>query len=348
MKLARVFTLQELSELLGLPFKGDPQCRVDAIASLEQAEKGQLSFLSNPAYHRFLGETKASVVILTEADLADCPTHTLIAPDPRLSLTQLLTWIEREERQARSPSIHPTAVFGEGAVVPKSVIIGAYCVLGDHVILGESVILGAGTVIGDGCRIGDQTELKAQVTLYSQVVIGKNCLIHSGVVLGSDGFGLAYEKGRWIKTPQLGTVVIHDHVEIGANSAVDRGSLEDTVIEEGVKIDNLVQIAHNVRIGAHTAIAGCVAIAGSTTIGKQCLIGGGSSIAGHLHITDHVQITGTTAVNRSLNEAGRYSSGLPAKPSAVWLKNAARFNFLDEMARRLTKLERLIFPEKKK
>lgn len=330
-------TLRELADIIGATLQGDPNCIITGIAPIESARMGELSFLSNRQYRKYLQTTKASAVIIAPEDAGICPIHALISDNPRLSLVKVAKLFEKHEEI--SAGIHPTAVVGKDCKIPKTVSIGPQCVLGNRVVLGEGVILGPACVVGDDCQIGDQTTFKARVTLYDNVRVGAQCLIHSGAVIGSDGFGFANHAGAWIKMPHLGGVSIGDQVEIGANTTIDRGFLEDTTLGNGVIIDNLVQIGHNVTIGARTAIAGCVGIAGSTAIGESCLIGGGSSIAGHLQITDKVLITATSGVNHSLNTPGIYSSGLPAKPNAQWLRNVARFNHLDDIAKRLRILE---------
>jgi UDP-3-O-[3-hydroxymyristoyl] glucosamine N-acyltransferase len=330
-------TLQELADLVGAKLQGDPSCLISGIASLESARKGELSFLSNRQYRKYLQTTAASAVIISPEDAALCPINALISDNPRLSLVKVAKLFEKNTECL--PGIHPSCVIGEGCSIPSSVSMAANCVIGNQVVLGEGVILGPGCVIGNDCQIGSHTTLKPRVTLYDNVRVGEQCLIHSGVVIGSDGFGFAHHAGAWIKMPHLGGVMIGDQVEIGANTTIDRGFLEDTTLGNGVIIDNLVQIGHNVIIGARTAIAGCVGIAGSTSIGESCLIGGGSSIAGHIQIGDRVHITGTSAVNHSLTTPGVYSSGFPAKPNHQWRRNVARFSFIDDMAKRLRALE---------
>lgn len=330
-------TLQELSELLKVQLKGDPTCVISGIASLETAKKGDLAFLSNRQYKRFLSTTGASAVIISPQDSQDCPVHALISDNPRLSLAKVAELFLKPSKTITG--IHPTAVIGKGCSIAETASIGPLCVLGENVGLDENVIIGAGCMIGNDVRIGHHTKLHARVTLYDNVTLGHDTVIHSGVVVGSDGFGFANDSGSWVKMPHLGGVEIGSHVDIGANTTIDRGFLENTTIGNGVIIDNLVQIAHNVYIGDHTAIAGCVGIAGSTKIGQSCLIGGGASIAGHIEICDNVHITATSAVTRSITTRGVYSSGFPAKPSENWRRNVARFQFLDDMAKRLKNLE---------
>ncbi len=343
MKSNKTKTLQVIADLVGARLQGDPGCLISGIATLENAEPGDISFLSNQQYRKYLISTKASAVILSPADAKDCPIDALVSDNPRLSLARVASIFEEVEEP--SHTVHTTVIIGKNCKIHPSVTIGPYCVIGDEVTLGENVIIGSNCVIGNTCSLDANTVLKSRVTLYGNVRIGKRCLIHSGTVIGSDGFGFANQGGVWIKVPHLGGVVIGDQVEVGANTTIDRGFLEDTTLGDNVIIDNLVQIGHNVTIGAGTAIAGCVGIAGSTKIGAACLIGGGACIGGHIQITDHVHITATSAVNHSLNERGVYSSGFPAKPSHVWRKNVARFQFLNNMAKRLRSLEQAVYSD---
>ncbi|MDB6096829.1 MAG: UDP-3-O-(3-hydroxymyristoyl)glucosamine N-acyltransferase [Francisellaceae bacterium] len=332
-----VKTLQEITDYLGGRLVGDPQEVINGIASLAKAKKGQLSFLTNPQYKSDLNKTQASVVLIQESDLNDCPVNAIITDNPYMSLAKVACLFQATKPNAYI--IHPTVIMGLDCVVSEKVSIGAHCVIGNNVKIGENVVIGAGCIIGDDVSIANNTTLKPNVTFYSNVQCGEACLIHSGAVIGSDGFGFANHQGEWIKIPQLGGVIIQDKVEIGSNTTIDRGAFENTIISKNVIIDNLVQIGHNVIIGDYTAIAGCVAIAGSTKIGKYCLIGGGASIAGHLEIADKVIITGMSGVNHSLKKTGSYSSGMPAKPSQIWRKNVARFHRLDEMFKTLRLLK---------
>ncbi len=317
---------------------GDAESLVFGLAPLDTAGAKDLSFLNNPYYRKNLAGTNARAVILNKADAALCKTQALICKDSRVGFVKAARLFVPPTLV--QPGIHPSAQIGRDCHIADSAFVGPCCVIGDRSMVGERAILGAGSVMGADCRVGEGSELKSRVTLYDRVRIGSHTLIHSGAVLGSDGFGFANDQGQWLKVPHFGGVSIGDSVEIGANTTIDRGVFEDTVIANNVIIDNLVQIAHNVRIGSGTAMAACVAIGGSTVIGSFCLIGGGSSIAGHLHIGDHVHITGTSAVNHSLLTAGVYASGLPAKPVAQWRRNVARFQYLDDMAKRLKVLEK--------
>ncbi len=335
-------TLQELADFIGAKLQGDPTCQISKLDTLQDAESGSLAFLVSRQYQKFLKSTAASAVVLLPRDAEDCPVNALITDNPRVALAKITKLFAAPD--AVSPGIHKTAIIEEGCVIPASASIAAYVVIGKHSILGEGAIIGAGTVIGENCRIGDHTVIKPRVTLYSDVEIGAGCLIHSGVVLGADGFGFTPHEGQWLKMTHLASVVIGNNVEIGANTTIDRGFLKDTRILDGAIIDNLVQIAHNVVIGERTAIAGCTAIAGSVTIGADCQIGGGVNIAGHVNIGDKVFITGMSGIHQSFQKPGVYS-GIPAMESKLWFKNISRFQYLDEMAKRLRKMESQLQPE---
>jgi UDP-3-O-[3-hydroxymyristoyl] glucosamine N-acyltransferase len=293
---------------------------ITSIEVIEKAGSDQITFVANPLYAKYLENTNAAAVIIGHKYLNSKyltkKMAVLVTNNPRLALAKLMNL----------------------CLQPKKTVanIHASCVMGHNVTIGENVILEAGVVIGDNCSIGNNTTIKANVVLYDNCSIGNNCLIHSNTVIGSDGFGFAQdEHGAWVKMPHLGGVIIEDWVEIGSNTSVDRGCIGDTIIKQGVIIDNLVQIAHNVIIGDYTAIAGCTGIAGSTCIGKRCLIGGAVSISGHLIITDEVHISATSSVNKSLLQKGVYSSGLPVNDNMIWKKNIARFNMLDQSFRKL-------------
>ena len=240
-----------------------------------------------------------------------------------------------ERRQAREPGIHPNAVIDPTARIAPGAHVGPFVTVGARSVVGEGSVLGPGCIIGEDCVVGDGCELIARVTLVTRVRLGQRVLVHPGAVIGADGFGLAMDSGHWIKVPQLGGVVIGDDCEIGANTTIDRGALDDTVLEEDVRLDNQIQIGHNVRIGAHTAMAGCSAAAGSARIGRYCLIGGAAGVLGHLEICDRVVVTAMSLVTSSITEPGEYSSGTPLTDNRTWRKNAARFKQLDALARRV-------------
>lgn len=333
-------TLAEIAKLLGAELHGDPTVVVTGINTLDAAQAGQITFLDNPRYRKHLAHTQAAAVILASADLAECPTNALVLAKPYVGYAKVAAKYATHTTPASG--VHPTAIIGEHCQIHPSASIGPNCVLDADVIIEANVVIEAGCAIGKGTHIGAQSYLYPHVTLYHATIIGQRAIIHSGVVIGSDGFGFANDNGVWLKIPQLGNVEIGNDVEIGANTTVDRGALGNTVIEDGVKLDNQIQIGHNVHIGAHTIIAGCTGIAGSTRIGKYCLIGGGVGIIGHLEITDKVIITGMSGVSHSITEPGVYSSGFVAQPNRIWWKNVARFRELDAMADKLQKLEKLV------
>lgn len=331
-------TLGAIAEALGAQLKGDADVVITGIGTLQSSDAGQISFLANATYARYLPETKASAVVLNEAFADQCPTNVLVMDNPYLGYARLSHWFDPAGRPATG--IHPSATVDPSASVAASASVGAGAVIEADAVVGEGVVVGAGSVVGARCHIGEDSRLWPNVTLYHDVYIGKRCILHSGAILGADGFGFANERGVWHKIAQIGGVRVGDDVEIGANTTIDRGALEDTVIGDGVKLDNQIQIAHNVQIGAHTAIAACVGIAGSTTIGEYCIFGGGSGVGGHLEITDRVHLTGMTMVTRSLNEPGVYSSGTGVESNKQWRKSVVRFRQLDDMARRLKALEK--------
>ncbi len=331
-------TLKELSATLKATLNGDPATVIESVATLGNATPGQLSFFSNRRYRRFLKETHASVVILAEADQEEAPVATLVMDNPYLGYAQAATLLNPEPIAA--PGIHSSASVHASAHIDSSAHIDANAVISEGVSIAAGCYIGPGCVILENVSVEEQSWLSANVTLCRGVQIGKRVRLHPGVVIGADGFGIANDGEAWIKVPQLGSVIIGDDVEIGANTSVDRGALEDTILEEGVKLDNLVQVGHNVRIGAHTAIAGCTAIAGSAHIGKRCTIGGAAAIGGHLEIADDVHLTATSSVPNSISKAGVYSSGVPIQENKVWRRNVIRMLHLDDMAKRIKALER--------
>jgi UDP-3-O-[3-hydroxymyristoyl] glucosamine N-acyltransferase len=332
------YSLFELAEQFQLQLHGDGQRQIDGVGTLADANASQLAFLSNRKYTAQLAKTRAAVVILSAGDLAACPTAALVAEDPYVAYARIAALFERVP--LATPGIHASAVVAHSAQVSASASIGPGCVLGERVSIGAGVVLGPLCIIGDDCSIGDGSRLVARVTLVTRVHVGCRVLIHPGAVLGADGFGLAFDRDHWIKLPQLGGVRIGDDCEIGANTTIDRGALEDTVLEEDVRLDNQIQIAHNVHIGAHTAMAGCAAVAGSARIGRYCMIGGNAGVLGHLQLADRVTITAKSLVTHSIREPGEYSSGVPLQDSRQWRRNATRFKHLDEFARRLSALEK--------
>ncbi|WP_203301640.1 UDP-3-O-(3-hydroxymyristoyl)glucosamine N-acyltransferase [Marinobacter sediminum] len=332
------FRLGEIATALGAELKGNPDLEVTGLATLQAATPGQISFLANPSYAKYLANTQASAVIMSPAAVGDSEINVLLLDNPYLGYARLSHWFDPEP--VAQPGIHPSAVVDPDAHVADTASIGPNVVIEAGVVVGEQVVIGAGSVIGARAQIGAATVIRPRVTLAHDVVLGQRCHILSGAVIGSDGFGFANEKGVWQRIAQLGRVVLGDDVEVGANTTIDRGALDDTLIGDGVKLDNLIQIAHNVQIGDHSAMAAMVGIAGSTRIGRHCVFGGASGVAGHLEIADQVHLTGMTLVTGDIREAGVYSSGTSADTNRQWRKNAVRFRQLDDLARRIRDLEK--------
>lgn len=332
------FSLKELADHVGGQIEiTHAPIPIQGVGTIEQACDGEICFLENAKYQKFLEASKASAVVISQSMAQTCLKPVIIVKNPKLAFAKIIRLFHPEKVQ--KPGIHASVIIGNNTIVDPSACIGPYCVLGENVIIEANVILGGQVTIGDHCHIGKNSYLHPNVNVYSNVILGENNMIHSGVVLGSDGFGFVQNEQTWVKIPHIGGVRIGNNVEIGANTTVDRGVIEDTIIEDGVIIDNLVQIAHNVHIGSYTAIAGCVGIAGSAKIGSYCQIGGGSIINGHLTISDYTYFIGGSQVGNSIKKSGVYSSGIPAKEYASWVKNVARFHQLDEMANRLKVLE---------
>jgi UDP-3-O-[3-hydroxymyristoyl] glucosamine N-acyltransferase len=326
-------TLGELSQVSGAKLKGDADCIISAVNTLKKATKGEISFLSNRHYTHQLPETNASAVILSEIDLKNCPTNSLVSETPYLAYAKIANHLYPTIKP--SGSIDETAVIGSECKIDKTAFISANVVIETGVVIGAGVFIGPGCIIENNVEIGENSSLYANVTIRHGVVIGKNVILHPGVIIGAAGFGMAQEKGQWLNIPQIGSVSIGDNVDVGANTTIDRGAIEDTVIDTGVKIDNQVQIGHNVVIGEHTAIAGCSAIAGSTVIGKRCMIGGAVAISGHIHVVDDVTITGMSGVANSIKSPGVYSSGIPITENKIWRRNIIRFKNLDAIFKKI-------------
>lgn len=330
-------SLGHMAEKIGATLLGDPALIVERVATLAAAETGNLSFFTNRRYLRDLEATGATAVIIASDDVESCPCAALVVENPYLEYARAAALLNPPLNPVSG--LHPAASVSPEADVRDSAWIGPMAVVEAGATVREHAFVGPGCVVGQGVEIGEETILVARVTLCHEVRVGRRGLIHPGVVIGADGFGIANDDGVWIKVPQLGSVWIGDDVEIGANTTIDRGALENTVIQDGVKLDNLVQIGHNVYIGAHTAIAGCVGIAGSTRIGRGCTIGGAAGIGGHLEIADDVHLTATTSVAKSITKPGVYSSGMVVQDNLSWRKTTARIRNLDDMARRLKALE---------
>ncbi len=331
--------LAELAQLTGATLYGDESVTVNRVAPMDKAEKGDITFLSNPRYAKHLQDTHATAVMVKESERAHChDLNVLVVADPYVAYAKVAQALDTTP--APATEIAPSAVIADDVKLGNNVCIGANAVIESGVELADDVIIGAGCFIGKNTTIGQGTKLWANVTVYHQVSIGSLCLIQSGAIIGSDGFGYANEKGEWVKIPQVGSVRIGNRVEIGACTTIDRGALEDTVIEDNVIIDNQLQIAHNVHIGYGSALAGGTIIAGSTNIGKYCIIGGATVINGHIDIADGVTITGMGMVMRPISEKGVYSSGIPLQTNKEWRKTAARVHRIDDMYKRLKALEK--------
>jgi UDP-3-O-[3-hydroxymyristoyl] glucosamine N-acyltransferase len=324
--------------------------RIQGLGTLASSGAQELSFLANPRYQSQLTTTQACAVIVSadveQALSAQTPPPRfarVVASDPYLLYARVAQWFDRMRRPSLPPGVHPSAVVAPDAVVEPGAYIGPQCVVESGAHIGRNTVLGPACVIGAGSRIGPDGYLYARVTLYAGVTVGARVIVHAGAVLGADGFGFAPDpalgQGAWGKIPQFGGVVVGDDVEIGANTTIDRGALEDTSIGSGVKLDNQIMVAHNVRIGAHTAVAACVGIAGSTTIGERCTIGGASMLSGHLTLADDVHISGGTAITSNISTPGRYTGVYPYAEHADWQRNAAVIQQLGQLRRRVRALE---------
>jgi UDP-3-O-[3-hydroxymyristoyl] glucosamine N-acyltransferase len=328
-------TLAEIVARLGGEALGDAGTPLTGVATLDSAGPGQLAFLSNPKYRARAASSRAGAVIVGPGDRDATSGPRIVADNPYAYYARAVALFNPV--RAVTPGVHPTAVVDAGARVAAGAEVGPYAIIAAGCVVGEGALIGAHCSLGEGVAIGAGTRLNPHVTIYAGCSIGSRCILHSGVVIGADGFGMAREGGSWIKIPQVGGVRVADDVEIGANTTIDRGALDDTVIEEGVKLDNQIQVAHNCVIGAHTVVAGCTGISGSVTIGRDCLIGGGVGIVGHLSICDGVTVSGFTLVTKSITRPGTYTSAMPFMPHSEWLRNAAHLRHLDDIARRVPK-----------
>lgn len=332
-----VYILGDLAQQFEAELVGDAQCTIRRVATLNSAGKGDISFLSNSVYRKHLETTSASAVIVKEEDKALLKTNGLVVNDPYVTYAKIAALLYPPLKA--SEGIHPTATVHPDSQVAESASIGPNCFIDKGTVVGANSIVGPGCVIERDAVLGEACYLHANVTICHRSVIGNQVILHPGVVIGSDGFGLANDNGNWLKIPQVGTVRVGNDVEIGANSTIDRGAIEDTVLEDGVKLDNLIQVAHNVHIGANTAIAAAAAIAGSVRIGKNCQIGGKVGIVGHIEIADNVVVTAMSLVTHSIRQSGVFSSGTPLQANKQWLKNTVRIKQLDDLARTVKKLE---------
>lgn len=333
------FSLREIAERFDFEVVGDDSLVVTRLAPPSAAGPGDLTFLFNSAYKTQLSVCQATAVVLTADDAADCSLPHLIAQRPRLAWAQIATLFDPTPRPAVGSS--PSATVAEDASIGSNVSIGANVVIESGVVVGDDVILGPGVIVGSGSEIGARTRIFGNVSIYHDVVIGEDCIVHSGAVIGADGFGFEFNPASMnlTKIPQVYGVRIGNHVEVGAGTTIDRGALNHTVLGDGVKLDNQVQIGHGATIGAHTAISGCTAVAGSTKVGSYCLIGGGVGIVDNIEVADQVEITAMSLVSQSITEKGRYASGTGLMKGAEWKRSIVGFRRLDEMLKRIRKLE---------
>ena len=335
-------SLRDLQAVLGAELRGNPDLMVERLASLADADARSISFVSHARYRSQIETTAAACLIVSSglADAAAARGAALVVSDPYHAFARLTQWWARRLRPAPPPGVHETAVVADDAQIGADAVIGPLVVIEAGAVIGAGAQIGAHSFIGAGVQVGAKTCLAPRVTLMHGTRLGARCLLHSGVVIGADGFGFAPHAGRWEKIEQLGGVVVGDDVEIGANTCIDRGALEDTVIGEGVKLDNLIQIGHNVQIGAHSAMAGCVGVAGSARIGRGCTVGGGAIVLGHLELADGVHISAASVVMRSIKQPGQYSGVFPLDDNASWEKNAATLRQLHTLRDRIRALEK--------
>lgn len=331
------YSLRDLVERFGGEVAGDPEVRVGRVATLEHAGPGAIAFLANARYLRQLHATRAAAVIVAPAARDATQVARIVCENPYVYFARVSALLNPP--RATRPGIHATAAVDAGARVHPRAEIGAYAVVSRGAQVGEDTLIGAGAFLGEEVEVGRESRVHALVAIYDRCVLGDRVVVHSGAVIGADGFGIAFDEERWVKVPQVGRVRIGNDVEIGASTTIDRGAIEDTVIEDGVKLDNQIQIGHNVRIGAHTAIAACTGVSGSVHIGRHCRIGGAVGIAGHLRIADHVEISGHTAVTKSIDKPGVYSGVYPFEPNREWRRNAVQLRHLAELGRRVSALE---------
>lgn len=332
-------SLGELAVRFGCELRGDPNTPVDSVATLANAHPRAVTFLANPKYRSQLAATKAAAVVLDPKNADACKVAALVCPNPYATYARIAALLHPPPQP--SAGVHPTAVVAPDVRIDPTASVGPLCTVASGVTIGARAVIGPQCVIESGARISDDVRLVARVTLCRDVEIGARTICHPGAVIGGDGFGFAPDgQGAWLKVPQVGSVRVGADVDIGANTTIDRGAIEDTVIGEGVKLDNQIQVGHNVQIGAHTAVAACVGISGSTTIGERCMIGGAAGISGHLTIADDVMVTGFTMVTHSITKAGVYSSGIPSEEARVWRRMIGRFKRLNLYADRLAAVER--------
>ena len=321
------FALAALAERFNLTVMGDANHCVSGVATLERADAKRLSFFASGKYRSQLLATRAGAVLVKASDQASCPVNALVSANPHADFARIANLFAPEIFIV--PGVHPSAIIEAGAKIDPSAEIGAQCFVAASAIIDANVKLGAQCVVGPDCILGSYSQLMPRVTLVKRVHIGRCVIVHSGAVLGADGFSFANDQGRWLKVPQLGRVIVGDGCEIGANTTIDCGALDDTILGLEVKLDNQIQIGHNVRIGDFTAIAGCTAVAGSATIGARCLIAGGVGIAGHLDVCDEVTVMAMSLVSASISQKGVYAGAMPLMPQREWRKNAVHLRRLD-------------------
>ena len=331
-------SLKALADASGASLRGNPERVIDRVATLHDAGPGAITFLANRRYKPFLQDTRASAVILSAENAEDCPIDCLITDNPYLAHARVLGALYPQPR--RAAGVDPSSCVDPSASIAESASVGPLCFVGADVVIGEDVQIGPGCVLLDRVVVGAGSRLVASVTLATDTRLGERCLIHPGAVIGSDGFGLANDEGAWVKVPQIGRAILGDDVEVGSCTSIDRGAVADTLLADGVKLDSQVHVAHNVQIGRHSAFAGCSAVAGSSKIGAYCTLAGGAGISGHVELADHVHISATTTVTGSIREPGVYTGTIPAMEHATWSKNLARLRRLDELARRVKKMEK--------
>ncbi|GMR14523.1 MAG: UDP-3-O-(3-hydroxymyristoyl)glucosamine N-acyltransferase [Gammaproteobacteria bacterium] len=336
---SRRLKLSELAEQFNLQYHGNGETMIEGVGTLSEATGSQLSFLSNPTYRDQLATTRAAAVLVSASDAEYCPVNVLIADDPYVSYAKIATRFD--PKQPLNPGIHPSSSIDPGTTLGSNIHVGANAVIGPGCEIADAVIIGPGCVLTANCTLGAACHLEANVTLCDGVVIGKRSIVHSGAVIGADGFGLAFDQDHWVKIPQLGVVRIGNDCEIGANTTIDRGAIGDTVLEDDVRLDNQVQIGHNVHIGAHTAMAGRVGISGSTQIGKYCMFAGASGAVGHIRIADRTTVNFCSVVSKSILQPGTvWSAALPAQPLREWNRSVAHLRKLEKLARRVLRLEK--------
>jgi UDP-3-O-[3-hydroxymyristoyl] glucosamine N-acyltransferase len=332
--------LAEIVERLGGELVGNPQVLIRQVATLESAGPGDIAFLALGRYRPQLGATRAAAVILSHAHRDATAAPRIVCDDPYLYFARVCALLNPS--QEVEPGVHPSAVIEPGAHIAASARIGPGCHIGRRAQVGEGACIDAGCAIGDDACIGERSRLYPSVVVYARCIIGRRAVVHSGAVIGADGFGMVPDAGQWLKIPQIGRVIVGDDVEIGANTTIDRGALDDTLIGDGVKLDNQIQIGHNVRVGAHTAMAGCVGVAGSARIGRHCTLGGGAIVLGHLELADDVHISAGTLVTKSISRPGTYTGVYPLQENRDWSRTAVLLRNIDRLEERIRVLERVV------